>query len=70
MISSFDINMSVPEPKDKPILLRLPEHYVIALDEIVRQSKGKYKSRNELATEILGIFLSDLKNRAEDESHG
>lgn len=62
--------MSVPEPKEKPILLRLPENYVIAIDEIVRQSKGKYKSRNELVMEIIGIFLSDLKKGAEKKSHG
>lgn len=62
--------MSVPEPKEKPVLLRLPEHYIIALDEIVRQSKGKYKSRNELVTDIVGIFLSDLKKSAERKSHG
>ncbi|MBI3639321.1 MAG: hypothetical protein HY223_03305 [Thaumarchaeota archaeon] len=62
--------MSVPEPKEKPVLLRLPEHYVIALDEIVRQSKGKYKSRNEIVIEIIGIFLSDLKKSAEKKSHG
>jgi len=62
--------MSIPEPKEKPVLLRIPEHYIIAIDEIVKKSNGKYKSRNELVTEIIGIFVSDLKSKAEAESHG
>jgi hypothetical protein len=37
--------MSQPTPKEKPVLLRLPEHYVTALDLIVEKSKGRYKSR-------------------------
>jgi metal-responsive CopG/Arc/MetJ family transcriptional regulator len=62
--------MSAPEAKKNPVLFRIPEHYAIVLDQIVRQSKGKYKSRNELVLEIIGTFVSELRNRAEKESHG
>lgn len=62
--------MSMPEPKEKPILLRLPEKDIIVLDKIVEQSKGKYKSRNELVIDIIGEFLTQLRKKAEESSHG
>jgi len=62
-------SMPQPEPMEKPVLFRLPEHYILALDQIVEKSKGRYKSRNDLMIEIVGIFLSDLRRQAEDK-HG
>jgi len=56
--------MPEPRPKERSLILRLPEHYVIALDGIVEQSKGKFRSRNSLMTDIIGIFLSELKSKA------
>lgn len=62
--------MSLPEPKEKPILLRLPEKDIIVLDSIVAKSKGKYKSRNELVMDIIGEFLTQLRQKAEEEGAG
>jgi hypothetical protein len=58
--------MAQPEPQVKPVLFRLPENYIIALDKIVEHSKGKYKSRNDLVSEVIGIFLADLKRQADE----
>lgn len=57
--------MPLPRTKEKPILLRIPENYISVLDYIVKGSKGKFRSRNDLVTEIIDVFLSDLKNIAE-----
>lgn len=46
-------------------VLRMPEKYTLALDGLVE--KGVAKSRNELIVEIVAIFLSDLKKKAEEE---
>jgi hypothetical protein len=64
--------MSQPKPKEKAVLLRLPENYILALDKIVENSKGRYRSRNDIVTELIGIFLSDLRAQAEKkvESRG
>lgn len=59
-----------PKPKEKPIVLRLPERYVMALDSIVKGSKGKIKSRNELIVDIIGIFLTEIEKRAKEDKNG
>lgn len=59
--------MSAPAMKEKPVLFRLPEAYIIALDDIVKKSKGKYKSRNDIVTEVVGTFLQDLRRQAEEQ---
>lgn len=61
--------MPAPSPTEKPVLLRIPENYIIALDTIVERSKGQFKSRNDLVIDIIGTFLSDLRSEA-DSKHG
>jgi Arc/MetJ-type ribon-helix-helix transcriptional regulator len=53
--------------KEKPILLRLPEVQLIVLDNIVKHSRGRYKSRNDLMREIIDNFIEGLRRRAENE---
>jgi len=60
--------MSQPKMKEKPVLLRLPERQIIILDNIVQNSQGRYKSRNDLVIEILEYFIQGLKKRAEKEA--
>jgi len=56
--------MSRPERKEKPVLFRIPEFYLILLDGIVNHSKGKFKSRNDLVIEILHNFYKSLDEDA------
>ena len=56
--------MSTPEPIEKPVLFRIPEFYLMVLDGIVKNSKGKFKSRNDLVIEILHSFFVDLDQKA------
>jgi hypothetical protein len=56
--------MATPERVEKPVLLRIPEFYLMVLDGIVKNSKGKFKSRNDLVIEILRSFVVDLNNQA------
>lgn len=57
--------MLQPKMKEKPVLFRLPERQLIILNNIVKQSQGKYKSRNDLVTDILEHFIIDLRKQAE-----
>lgn len=57
--------MSQPKMKDRPILLRLPERQIIILDNIVKNSQRKYKSRNDLVTEIIEYFIEELRQGAQ-----
>jgi hypothetical protein len=59
--------MTQPRMKDRPVLLRLPELQLIVLDNIVKHSRGRYKSRNDLMREIIDNFIEGLRRRAEDE---
>lgn len=54
-----------PEPKDLQVLVRLPEPIIIALDEIVGRSEGKFKSRNDLINSIIAGFIQDLRHQDE-----
>lgn len=57
--------MFKPEPKEIQVLLRFPEDLVISLDEIIAQSRGRIKSRNELIVSVLRGFVADLRNQDE-----
>jgi hypothetical protein len=57
--------MSYPKMKEKAVLFRLPERQIIILDNIVKHSQGRYKSRNDIMTEILDYFIEDLRVKAE-----
>jgi len=52
-----------PKVRVSSFILRLPEKYSLALDGLVKG--GAAKSRNELIVELIGIFLSDLRKKAE-----
>lgn len=54
-----------PQEKISKFVLRLPDRYSLALDGLVK--KGAAKSKNELIVELIGIFLSDLRRKAEEE---
>ena len=56
--------MATPELSEKPVLLRIPEYYLIVIDGLVKQSKGKFKSRNDLVIEILSHFCKQLEARS------
>lgn len=58
------VNLYVPQEKISKFVLRLPEHYSLALDGLVE--KGVAKSRNELIVQLVAVFLSDLKRKAEE----
>ncbi len=62
----YQIIMPEPKPIERPIVLRIPERYLIALDSIVKGSKGKIKSRNELITDIIGTFLTELERKSKE----
>lgn len=55
------------QPKENIIkfILRLPEGYSLALDGLVKN--GIAKSKNELIVEVISVFLSDLRAKAEKE---
>ncbi len=53
--------MATPEPMEKSILLRIPANQLMLLDAIVKNSKGKFKSRNDLVISILDNFFNNLK---------
>lgn len=55
-----------PEPKELQVLVRLPETIIIALDEIVQRSEGKFKSRNDLIYSIIAGFIQDLRHKDEE----
>jgi Arc/MetJ-type ribon-helix-helix transcriptional regulator len=55
--------------KEKPALIRLPEIQLIILDNIVKHSQGRYKSRNDLVKEIIQNFIEGLKRQAEKQVH-
>lgn len=57
-----------PQEKIVCFILRLPDKYALALNGLVE--KGAAKSRNELIVQLVAVFLSDLKRKAEEESHG
>ena len=59
--------MPEPRPKERAFVLRIPEHYAIALDEIVASSKGRIRSRNELIVEIIETALNELREKAADQ---
>lgn len=52
-----------PEEKITAFVLRLPDGYNNALEELV--NKKVAKSKNELIVQIIGSFLTDLKREAE-----
>ena len=56
--------MSTPERIKEPVLFRIPEFYLSMLDGIIKNSKGKFKSRNDLVIEIFHSFFVDLESRA------
>lgn len=55
-----------PIEKIAKFVLRIPDGYSLALDGLVK--KGVAKSKNELIVEIIAVFLSDLRAKAEMES--
>jgi hypothetical protein len=57
-----------PEEKVTSFVLRLPDRYNSALDELVEM--GAAKSKNELIVEIIGRAISDLKKIAEKKIDG
>lgn len=57
-----------PEEKITSFVLRLPDRYNSALEELVE--KGAAKSKNDLIVEIIGFALSDLKKMAEKKIDG
>ena len=57
-----------PEEKVTSFVLRLPDRYNSALEELVK--KGAAKSKNELIVEIIGRAIADLKKIAEENVHG
>jgi len=48
-------------------VLRIPDRYSLALDGLVQN--GVAKSKNELILTVIGMFLSDLRAKAETELH-
>ena len=58
--------MSKAKIKEGKFVLRLPSHYVDALDGLVRM--GISKSRNDLIVTIVGSFLKDLEAHAKMRS--
>lgn len=52
-----------PQEKISKFVLRLPDMYDLVLKGLVE--KGAAKSKNELIVEIIGVFISDLRKRAE-----
>lgn len=54
-----------PQEKIDRFILRLPDSYNLALNGLVK--KGAAKSKNELIVEVIAVFLSDLRSRAETE---
>ncbi len=57
-----------PEEKVVSFVLRLPDRYNSALEELV--DKGAAKSKNELIVEIIRRAISDLKKMAEEKIDG
>ena len=55
-----------PQEVVSKFVLRLPYRYNLALDGLVKS--GAAKSKNELIVELVGIFLSDLKRKAEEKA--
>ncbi len=54
-----------PQEKVSKFVLRLPDTYDSALKGLVE--KGAAKSKNELIVEVIALFLSDLRAKAEKE---
>lgn len=54
-----------PEEIVSKFVLRLPHKYNLALDGLVKG--GVAKSKNELIVEVLALFLSDLRKKAESQ---
>jgi len=59
--------MATPEPMEKSVLVRIPVDQLMLLDAIVKNSKGKFKSRNDLVISILENFFNNLKGGVELE---
>lgn len=54
----------IPKEKIDKFILRLPNRYNLALAGLVEN--GVAKSKNELIIEVIGVFLSDLRTKAEN----
>lgn len=57
----------IPKEKIAKFILRLPDMYNLALNGLVEN--GAAKSKNELIVEIISVFLSELRVKAERELH-
>lgn len=54
-----------PKEKTAKFILRIPDHYNVALEGLVKHKIAK--SKNELILTILALFLSDLRAKAAAE---
>ena len=61
------ISSYTPKMKIAKFVLRIPDRYSLALDGLVQN--GVAKSKNELILTVIGMFLSDLRAKAETELH-